>query len=159
HEAMNLIGDLRYVTKYDYDAFMDDRGKGKPKTETSRPAGFEERCEALGPNGKYGKWLRSLPAIARVNDSIFLHGGISPDLTSYSVEKLNDAIAAEVKAFDTFRQFFDEKKIAQRCDTLEEVTAVARAVLEKAKGEDADALKKFLGYPGWLTVHESGPLW
>jgi hypothetical protein len=160
HEAMNLIGDLRYVTKSDYDGFADERaGNRKPKPETSRPAGFEERCEAFGPSGKYGKWLRSLPAVARVNDSIFLHGGIGPDLATYSVDKLNDVVAAEIKAFDTFRQFLVDKKISQRCDTLEEITSAARAALEKAKGEDAEALKTFVGYGAWLTIHENGPLW
>ena len=160
HEAMNIFGDLRYVTDEDYASFADEpRDARKRKTDSSGPAGVAERCEAFGPAGKYGKWLRSLPAIARVNDSIFLHGGISPDLASYSVDQLNDAIAAEIKAFDTYKQFMVEKKIAQACNTLDELTAAARTALDKAKGKDADTLKAFLSLGGWLTINDTGPLW
>src|SRR5262245_31143733 len=160
HEAMNIFGDLRYVTNNDYASFADEAPKnGKKKSDSARTPGFIERCEALGPDGKYGKWLRSLPAIARVNNSIFLHGGISPELTSYGIDQLNEAIATELKTFDGYKEFLVEKKIAQPCDTLEEMTAAARTALEKAKGKDAETLKAFLNYPGWLSINENGPLW
>ena len=157
HEAMNVFGDLRYVSNEDYASFADDARNRK--NDSSRPAGFAERCEALGPDGKYGKWLRSLPAIARIDDSIFLHGGIVPDLAAHPIEKLNEGIAAEIKAFDTYKQFLIEKKIAQPCSTLDELMAAAKGALEKAKGKDADALKALLSYGTWLSVNESGPLW
>jgi Calcineurin-like phosphoesterase len=160
HEAMNIFGDRRYVTNNDYAAFADDRtDKRKPKTDSAQPAGFVERCEALSANGKYGKWLRSLPAIARVQDSIFLHGGISPDLASYTIEQLNEAIAGEIRTFDAHRDFLVDKKLAQPCDTLEELTEAARTALEKAKGKDAETLKAFLAYGSWLSINEKGPLW
>jgi hypothetical protein len=160
HEAMNLFGDLRYVSNEDYASFADDRADARNrKNDSSRPAGFAERCEALGPDGKYGKWLRSLPAIARIDDSIFLHGGIVPDLAMQTIEKLNEEIAAEIKAFDTYKQFMIEKKIAQPCSTLDELAAAAKGALEKAKGKDADTLKAFLSYGAWLSVNENGPLW
>jgi hypothetical protein len=160
HEAMNIVGDLRYVSNKDYAEFADDRpDTRKRKVDTSKPAGFAERCEAFAPVGKYGRWLRSLPAVARVNDSVFLHGGISPDLASSSIEKINEGIASEIKAFDTLRDFLVDKDIAKPCDTLDKLTESARAALDKAKGRDAELLKTFLGYPGWLTFHDNGPLW
>src|SRR5215471_14309907 len=90
HEAMNIFGDLRYVSNEDYASFADagDTRKGKAAAaDTTRPAGFAERCAAFSPDGKYGKWLRTLPAIARIDDSIFLHGGIIPDLAAHSVDQ------------------------------------------------------------------------
>jgi len=160
HEAMNVYGDLRYVSEADYASFADDRANSRNgKTETGRPAGFEQRCAAFSNDGRYGKWIRSLPAIAKVNDSIFLHGGISPELSMATVEKINEAIAAEIKSFDSYREFMVDKKLAQPCSTLEELTMAARAGLEKAKGKDAETLKSFLNYPGWLSFHENGPLW
>jgi hypothetical protein len=160
HEAMNIVGDLRYLVPQDYAGFADDRADTrKRKADSSRPTGFAERCEAFGPEGKYGRWLRSLPVVARVNDSIFLHGGISPDLPSASIEKINEAVAGEIKAFDTLRDFLVDKDLADPCDTLDKLTESARAALEKAKGRDAELLKTFLGYPGWLTFHDNGPLW
>ena len=161
HEAMNIIGDWRYVTNTDYAAFADDGRDPKKRkpAESSKPDGFAERCAAFGPDGKYGKWIRSLPAIARVNDSIFLHGGIVPDLASSSVDKLNEAISGEMKAFDMYKEFMVDKKIAQPCDVLDELTAAAKTALEKAKGKDAETLKAFLSLGGWLSVNENGPLW
>jgi hypothetical protein len=160
HEAMNIIGDLRYVTDKDYSSFADDRtGQRHKATYPSQPAGFVERCEAFDADGRYGKWLRSLPAVARVNDSIFLHGGISPELAGMTVEKINDAIADEMRSFDTYRQYMVEKKIALPCHTLDELTSRARAALEKAKGKDAEILKAFLGMGSWLSINDNGPLW
>jgi hypothetical protein len=165
---MNLFGDFRYVTANDYMSFLGEgwsgerkrsRDANKERVDQSRPPGFMERCAALAPEGKYGKWIRSLPAIARVQDSIFLHGGISPELASYSVDQLNDAIAAEVKMFDAYREFLVEKKIAPACSTLEEMTNAARAAQEKAKGKEAETLKGFLNYGSWFSINENGPLW
>jgi len=165
HEAMNVFGDLRYVTADDYRSFAESwterkrPDSSKASTEPTRPAGYVERCAAFGPNGKYGKWIRSLPAIARVQDSIFLHGGISSDVASYSVEQLNEAIAAEIRMFDTYNDFLVDKKIAQKCSTFEELVTAARSAQEKMKGKDAETIKAFLGFGGWLTIHENGPLW
>jgi calcineurin-like phosphoesterase family protein len=159
HEAMNIFGDLRYVSNEDYASFAEDRGSQKGKTDTTAPAGFAERCAALGPDGKYGRWLRSLPAIAKIDDSIFLHGGIIPELAMNGVDQLNQGIATEIKAFDTYKEFMVDKKIAQPCSSLEEMTTGAKTALEKAKGKDAEVLKMFLGYGRWLSINEMGPLW
>src|SRR5262245_48802321 len=161
HEAMNIFGDLRYVSNEDYASFADggETRKGKTAADTTRPAGFAERCAAFSPDGKYGKWLRTLPAIAKIDDSIFLHGGIIPDLAAHSVDQLNEEIAAEIKAFDMYKEFLVDKKIAQPCSSLDDLTAGAKTALEKAKGKDAEVLKTFLGYGRWLSINENGPLW
>jgi len=160
HEAMNIYGDLRYITDKDYASFADDgAGARRNKVPTARPPGFEERCSAFAADGRYGKWLRTLPAVTRINDSVFLHGGIHPDLSALSIEKINETIATEIKAFDAYKQFMAGKKIAQPCDTLQERVAAARMALEKAKGKEAETLKSFLEYDAWLSISENGPLW
>jgi hypothetical protein len=160
HEAMNLYGDLRYVTANDYAAFANNKDAARHKPEyPGQPSGFAERCEALSADGVYGKWIRTLPAIVRIDDSIFLHGGISPDLTSSSIDKLNASIAAEIRSFDAFKQYMADRKLAKPCGTLEELTAAAQSAMAKAKGKDAEILQGFLAFGGWLSVHEKGPLW
>src|SRR5256712_12096253 len=160
HEAMNIFADLRYVADDDYASFADDKAKSRPKgVYPSRPAGYVERCEALNADGRYGKWLRTLPAMARLNDSIFLHGGISPELAGWTVDKINDAASGEIKAFDAYKQYLVEKKLALPCSDLDELTNAARAASEKAKGKDAETLKGFLAYGGWASMAENGPLW
>jgi hypothetical protein len=160
HEAMNLYGDLRYVTPKDYESFANDGSQKKsPPADAGQPAGFLERCQALSGDGLYGKWIRTLPAIARINDTIFLHGGISPDLASFGIDKINEEVAAEIKSFDAYKQFMADKKIASPCSAFDERISAARAAMAKAKGKDAELLKAFLECPSWLSINEGGPLW
>jgi hypothetical protein len=172
HEAMNIYGDLRYVTANDYASFADNKSESRRKSayasyaelnknasETewmkSHPPGFIEHREAFGSDGKYGKWLRTLPAVARVNDSIFLHGGIHPQFASWKLEKINDVVSAEIKAFDAYKKFMAEQKIALPFYTLDELMMAANAAVEKK----VDVLKDFIGLGGWLSIHPDGPLW
>lgn len=148
HEAMNIYGDLRYVSDADYASFAEGKSDGRRR-----------RCEAFQPGGKYGKWIRALPAVARVNDSIFLHGGISPELASSTVEKINNGIASEIRAFDSYRKYMVEQQIARPCDNLDDLTSAARKALAGAGDDDAEILKSFLAYGGWLSFHADGPLW
>jgi hypothetical protein len=120
HEAMNLYGDLRYTTEGEFAAFktgqsaevraafweQETRRLPSPPTDAFRqkweaehPLGwFEHRIE-FGPKGKYGKWIRSHPAVVKINDSIYMHGGISPRFAGMSLDEINDSIAKELNDF------------------------------------------------------------
>jgi hypothetical protein len=106
HEAMNVLGDLRFVTHGEYAAYIDfespearaaARDAWVQANGTDSAAAFEARFPpgyfghraALGPNGTYGKWLLSLPAAVVVNDTLFLHGGPSAALAGMDVAALN----------------------------------------------------------------------
>ena len=74
HEAMNLLGDLRYVEPAEFAAYADlespaDRAAGK------FPPGYLGKRAAFLPDGKYGKWLLAQPAVIRINDTLFMHAG------------------------------------------------------------------------------------
>jgi hypothetical protein len=125
HETMNVYGDLRYVVKADYDSFRESdsadsreealaaalqaqRAKGGPpldvaafrkKFEDEHPLGWVERREAFSATGKYGKWLRQKNVIVKINDLIFLHGGISPKYASWTLNSINDSVHAELADF------------------------------------------------------------
>ena len=60
------------------------------------PLGWLERRVAFGPNGKYGKWMRQLPAVARVNGVLFVHGGISPEVASLGCPAINARVHADL---------------------------------------------------------------
>jgi hypothetical protein len=131
HEAMNIVGDLRYVTPTDYAEFADHESPHRRKRawkqwrhlliqmarrqgwklpsfgsdahekfNEAHPPGYFAYREAMSPKGVYGKWLRTLPAAARVGDTIFVHGGLSPGLSVRGVEDLNKAVASEIEDFD-----------------------------------------------------------
>jgi hypothetical protein len=47
-------------------------------------------------NENYGKWLLEGNAIIRINDTIFVHGGISKRFSTWSLERINDTYREEL---------------------------------------------------------------
>ncbi len=76
HEVMNLTGDYRYVTPGEYEAF------GSP----------EEYRNQMGHKGEYGKWIVSNNSVVKINDIVFVHGGISVKYADTPIEELNSRI-------------------------------------------------------------------
>jgi calcineurin-like phosphoesterase family protein len=121
HEAMNVYGDLRYVSKEEYAAFQtrdserlrsayyeryleDSKAAGQQPEDraawdSKHPLGFFEHRLAFSQQGDYGKWIRDLNTVVRINDSVFLHGGLSPKYASLSVREINERIRGELKDF------------------------------------------------------------
>ena len=189
HEVMNMMGDMRYVVPEDYAMFADNRSEQRRRTAfrdysrlqmrqgrmadeqawmKAHPLGFVEHREAFGPQGKYGKWLRDFPAVTRVGDSIFLHGGINPSLAPKNIGQFNSAISAEIEAFDKISRYMIEKELALPFFTLEEFAEAADAEVKKTKSNPAAAeedrahiqiLEGLLQARGWLSIHDDGPLW
>ncbi len=130
HEAMNLTGDLRYVHPGEYAAFA-TRGSAKfreqifkdnkeallaeyrqknpglsPKAAHQRfiaetPLGLLEHRRAWKPRGELGQWIAAKPAIVRIGDTLFVHGGISAEFAARSIENINAEVSAKLAAGDT----------------------------------------------------------
>ncbi|MBY6129760.1 metallophosphoesterase [Qipengyuania aquimaris] len=119
HEAMNVIGDLRYVDPGEYEAFRDDSSEARREatwkanrealeafykdrqpelsSEDMRdmwfaetPLGMLEHRRAWRPGGELGSWAASLPAVVKVGRTLFVHGGLSEEMTREPIEMLND---------------------------------------------------------------------
>ena len=121
HEAMNLYGDLRYVSEGEIAAFRDANSekareelyrehqksaKGVVFDDTYRrtweadhPLGYAEHRRAFGPDGVYGKWIRGHHAAIRIDGTLFLHGGISPKYADWGVRTINERIRIELADF------------------------------------------------------------
>jgi len=82
HEAMNIVGDWRYVHPDDVADF------GTP----------EARRQAFSSNGDLGQWLRKRDVVAKVGDTVFVHGGVSPKWAEKGLDHINDEVR---KALDT----------------------------------------------------------
>jgi len=119
HEAMNLIGDLRYVSKAEYSAFADDelaedretwfaayaqdRAAAGETTETLRadfdrsyPNGFFAHRRAFSSDGKYGRWLLQKPIVVVINETAFIHGGVSPMIGQIGLDGVNGGLREEM---------------------------------------------------------------
>ena len=125
HEAMNVYGDLRYVHPGEYEAFRNMNSSKlrdsyyqnhveylernpppeglpnfnltyKEKWFRDRPLGFFEHRLQFAPNGKYGSWIRNHNAIIKINDILFLHGGIGPDYVALTIPEINNRVRSEL---------------------------------------------------------------
>jgi len=62
------------------------------------PLGFVEMRVAFGSNGHYGKWLRKLDVVVKINGVLFVHGGFSPGIAGMSCDAVNAAVRREITA-------------------------------------------------------------
>lgn len=124
HEAMNMLGDLRYVHPGEYEAFVSrdssrlreryyelvvqQRSAADPlfeatdefrsRFEQEIAPGFVEHRIAWAPDGEYGSWVLGHKAVVRIDDTLFVHGGIGPDVLGMSLDQINAAIHDELAA-------------------------------------------------------------
>ncbi len=123
HEAMNMLGDLRYVHADEYAAFRTSKSrtlrsnyyKGEVERlksldrnfaadkafskqwQEAHPLGYVEHRLAWHPTGEIGSWVLENSAVIKINNTLFLHGGISPALLSMSIEQINSQIKSELR--------------------------------------------------------------
>ena len=129
HEAMMMTGDFRYVHPGELSAFVTRRSEQvRERTyeanrvaieatyKASNPAMTPEAIKAawmkqtpLGqleyqlawaPNGELGKWAAANPAVVKLGDTLFVHGGISAAYAGLPVDEINRQVAAALKAQD-----------------------------------------------------------
>ena len=73
HELMVMTHDLRYVHPGEYKAF----------------GGSVKFARAMSRSGKYGKWLRARNAVIKINDVLFMHGGLNRQWMTLSLDRIN----------------------------------------------------------------------
>jgi hypothetical protein len=122
HEVMNLVSDLRYVSRAEYAAFADEEraedrqhwfeqfvakraDAGKSHQELSElfarsfPPGFFAHRRAFSSTGKYGRWLLDKPIMVVINGTAFVHGGVSPMIEELGLEGVNGTLRDEVRRY------------------------------------------------------------
>lgn len=136
HETMVMANDVRYVNKQ-YFKTTKLLGKTYP--------------ELYDNSSILGRWLRSKPVIIQVNDSLFMHGGLHPDISKLqlSIPEINEQFRnslgmakAEIKAQEVlaflygstgpiwYRGYFNTPKVDNAAlDTLLEKLKVKRVIV------------------------------
>ena len=96
HELLNIAGDVSYVSDQAFAEFAaqaddenarvreslwlvwEDRYKSNRETfDGHYPPGFFAYLEAFSPEGEYGAWLLEQPWLVVINETAFLHAGLS----------------------------------------------------------------------------------
>ncbi len=122
HEAMNMIGDLRYVHPGEYEALRGRRSRRLRDTfydnhvaslqqadpdfvadaayreqfDLRYPLGFIEHRLAWDREGEFGAWVLEHNTVIKINRTLFLHGGISPAVLGMSLNEINEQIRFEL---------------------------------------------------------------
>ena len=109
HESMLLTGDMRYVSAPEYAAFASDEdpaererwfelyvereggdaAKLRQKFDGKFPLGYFAMRRAFRADGRYGAWLLQKNIIAVINETAFVHGGLSPLVAEVGLDGIN----------------------------------------------------------------------
>ena len=127
HELMWLIGDWRYVSAGEYEAFRTatsvdlrdrawtifrdqareraraedvpfDEGASRKQFFERVPLGMLELNQSFSADGEYGRWIRSHPAMVKINGIAYLHGGVSVETAPLGCAGINAAVAKDLAA-------------------------------------------------------------
>ena len=129
HEVMVMTGDLRYVSAAEFAAFAGDETQAERDAlyaqyrslnpggeeavvrqtfDEQFPAGFVALRKAFSQDGALGRWLVQQPFVIKVNDKVYMHGGIASEVSEDSLDALNSKLRGEFKDFlnamDTLRE-------------------------------------------------------
>ncbi len=140
---------------------------------SDHPLGYFEYADAMRPEGEYGGWLRSLPMVAKRGRIAFLHGGISPTYTGWSIEELNQRMSEEIALLDSCREsLLNEGVIFETSDPNEMVAEglaeieVLTKRLKRASPPEREQVEEQLrvlqgcvGYEDWFLVKSESPIW
>jgi len=121
HEAMDVYGDLRYVSPAEFAQYRTEKSEtnrqaayeeyrksmstaAKPELnraewEAQHPAGYEEQRDAFGPNGVYGKWIRSHNAVIKIDRTLFVHAGLGAKYADWTLDQINNSVREELNNF------------------------------------------------------------
>ena len=188
HEIMNLIGDLRYVARNEFSRYeeLEDeavrtaafeeyvrlREGGKLDNEEleaafnkSHPPGFFAHQRLFSSKGEIGSWLLQRPVIVRVNDSVFVHGGLSPAVAGQSLAQINRTHAEALRTYTENRDFFIEKNILEFGTNFYEQPAHVKGMLkllsrQKKSGEEEQRrAEQFYRVHNSAIFDDSSPTW
>ena len=183
HEAMNVLGDLRYVDPGEYAAFAGEEPPGQRDAlrsdwvarngadsaaafDAKFPPGFFGHRAAFAPDGRYGRWLLGLPVAIVVNDTVFMHGGPSKVLAGLAVQDINLRYRAALRDYLATLAPLETAQLVQPEDPYAERPALAQQRLATMTTADEvslarlkDAVEKFTAADRNPLIEPDGPNW
>lgn len=160
HEILNILGDLRDVTKYILRNHIDNHSEKRLTVGCNRYAShfrrlhqvkrekppkrreLIERCfveqqlglleylQEVGPKGDIGRWMRQLPTVARVGSAVFVHGGLNAEFAGRDLDEINREVRREIRSFDRLREHMIEQGWMLPTSSLAEIASLARQLAD-----------------------------
>ncbi len=183
HEVMNLIGDLRYVAKAEFAAFVDQESAEEREQRYQRfrldqtddndesvvrwqfnekaPPGYFGHRRAFRPDGTYGKWLLEKPLMIVINDTLFVHGGVPPFVAEHGLAGVNIGLKKELFDYVTNRVKLEDAAVMSPVDRFKEVPSMLKQ--KNLAGEIPDeyfvAMLNILALGKSPLYGATGPTW
>jgi hypothetical protein len=137
------------------------------------PPGMLEYIEALGPDGHYGRWLRKRKPAVKLDDTIFMHGGLELSTAPKRLEDIGRRISDELRAWDEGRKLLTQAGLILPFFTLQETVEAVRVEIGRIAAAVRDGappgghvtpgftarLQDIARIGSWWLLHETGPLW
>lgn len=192
HEVVNILGDFRDVSPAAFAAFADGRSEARrtrayddlvkaarrrgqegavPARDawmTAHPPGFIEYSEAVGPRGKYGRWVRSHKVVTAIGSTAFMHAGINHTFQG-SLDDVNRIAADDIATWDAAKGALVRAELIPPFATMAETIAAAAAELDRIAKEQkpldpatrryVDRLQRAAAIEKSSLLAEDGPLW
>ncbi len=180
HEVMNLSGDLRYVSAEGFRDFLPEEDKKarnqamqrfrstfapgvplislKPAFEEDFPPGYFGRLSAFSDQGEYGSWLLEQPAIIKINDVVFVHGGLTDTVAAKGLEGINREVHQSIRGFmEKAQALFDMTGFPP--SYRDALTTARNLEASSGRGNRAAVAEAVLRFSESLPYVPSGPLW
>lgn len=188
HEAMNLLGITRDTSPEAFASFADAQSEArrerafdaaqKQRKDLDRtawmaahPPGYIEYRDALRPNARYGKWLRTHPVLVEIGGTVFMHGGLNPAFSDDTLDGIVRRAKRELADWDDAVQWMEGEKLTLPFSTFAEVVEAAQAELNRLEAlrpqrdltdDETARVKRVLtivNIRASSLVHADGPLW
>ena len=143
--------------------------------EAQYPLGYSERMDAFGPQGTYGRWLRTLPTAVRIGDILFMHAGVSPALADRTIDQMNEQIWREIGVFTATKAEMVERDLITPNAKIDEIISIAGAEVRRVsatsdpassgatpddrEGRFIASLRLVANVSRWQLLDENGFLW
>ncbi len=138
----------------------------KEEWMAAHPPGFLEHRKAFSESGVYGRWLSTRNTILKLNDTVFLHGGVSEPVSKLSLRDINERIRRELKTFFETRSVLVRSGILEDYldfeETMQQVGGEIQYLQAKGGGDDPAVLKalsEFQASSKWFLTNPNAPLW
>ncbi len=138
----------------------------------AHPLGWVEYVESMRPDGEYGRWLRTLPVAIEIDDVLYVHGGISPEMKGTGIEAMNRQAKEEIAYFDNVRDAMVAEGLCLPTSSVREMVDVVKDEVKyvnslkaskrtnrNPRAVRAAQLDDLTALGSWLVLNETGPLW
>lgn len=178
HDVMNLTRDRRYWNADLTGEFAADETEAERKEalrefragatggsphdigafDEQFPPGYFARARAFEVDGEYGAWLIEQPTVIKVNDVLFLHGGLTETVAQLGLDEINRQVTDSIRTFLASADELGDAVPFPRDFGMIMHTATELADRGGSKGRAGSAKALLEAHEG-LAFAPAGPVW